>query len=567
MLPLVVTVEDSRGLVRRHAFAESPVRLGRSPLNDLQLDEPFVSRWQSVLRFDENEITYFNVGSTNATRVNGVPAQLHEEMVVDETTTVSLGTLKIRFERRPVPDSDLYRKGARRQVGGAQEAPATEAVDVVRASELLQGMGRLAPPSLGEGGLAFGELGAGLMPSDGLQQGRVPLVQARPAGLSARATTKDPQEDPEGAVVGPGKAAAPPSLDVGFGFERSEPSAFAGGGATGSEPSAGAAPLRSPTDWDGPRPARAEQGPWSEGRPLAPAADVGAAGVGGPGGAKPLPAVVMARYAAYRSAWERFFIELKKELGHLPPPLQRRELQALQARFPDMTHEPAFASWLQQIAPGEPAHPGGRGAVAGVRAEAQAQDGDIDAWFVRIADGLMPRGFLKHGPGLPVSRVLSLLELLVESFVEFHGAQEAVRKHWFGLAARDSLLKAEEPRAVLVYLLNPKAEWEARVGELRRVVQELVAHELALFNATMVGARTLAERFSPEQAATEEGVKLEAATERRRGGSVERRVLARLRDNFRELMEGERYQRVFLGRAFARTYLAAMGRRQEEKNG
>ena len=52
MLPLVITIKQVDGGTRRYAFAESPVSIGRSPFAELQLLEPFISRWEGTLRFD-----------------------------------------------------------------------------------------------------------------------------------------------------------------------------------------------------------------------------------------------------------------------------------------------------------------------------------------------------------------------------------------------------------------------------------------------------------------------------------------------------------------------------------
>src|SRR5690606_7307649 len=63
MLPLVITVTQADGGTRRYAFADSPVSIGRNPFAELQLIEPFISRWEGTLRFDATEITFFNLGS------------------------------------------------------------------------------------------------------------------------------------------------------------------------------------------------------------------------------------------------------------------------------------------------------------------------------------------------------------------------------------------------------------------------------------------------------------------------------------------------------------------------
>ena len=57
------------------AFASSPVRIGRNQLNELVLNEPFVSQWHAVVRFDEHKVRYVDLGSTNGTTMNGAAAR------------------------------------------------------------------------------------------------------------------------------------------------------------------------------------------------------------------------------------------------------------------------------------------------------------------------------------------------------------------------------------------------------------------------------------------------------------------------------------------------------------
>src|SRR5690349_4566653 len=124
MLPLVVTVESPNGQTRRYAFADSPVRVGRSPFAELQLTEAFISRWEGTLRFDETEVSYFHVSQTNPTYVDGRVAGVHEEVPITPSTVLTLGELKLRFIREQVREEDLRRKGKRRPIKADDEAVA-----------------------------------------------------------------------------------------------------------------------------------------------------------------------------------------------------------------------------------------------------------------------------------------------------------------------------------------------------------------------------------------------------------------------------------------------------------
>jgi predicted component of type VI protein secretion system len=118
MLPLVIQIErtDERR-ADTCAFAQSPVRVGRNPLNDLQLDEGFVSQWHGVIRFDETQTTYLDLGSTNPTLIDGQPVQRNLEIPISETTDLRIGSLRLHLLRVPAAD-ELY--GARRKTNFAR---------------------------------------------------------------------------------------------------------------------------------------------------------------------------------------------------------------------------------------------------------------------------------------------------------------------------------------------------------------------------------------------------------------------------------------------------------------
>jgi predicted component of type VI protein secretion system len=52
-------------------FEQSPIRIGRNQLNNIAIDDPFVSEWHGIIRFDATGIYYFDLGSTNGTSIEG----------------------------------------------------------------------------------------------------------------------------------------------------------------------------------------------------------------------------------------------------------------------------------------------------------------------------------------------------------------------------------------------------------------------------------------------------------------------------------------------------------------
>jgi predicted component of type VI protein secretion system len=118
MLPLVIQIERTEERVADTcAFAKSPVRIGRNPLSDLQLDESFVSQWHGVIRFEDERTTYLDLGSTNPTLVDGQAIVRNVEVEVTETTDLRIGSLRLHLLRVAAPP-ELF--GARRKTSFAR---------------------------------------------------------------------------------------------------------------------------------------------------------------------------------------------------------------------------------------------------------------------------------------------------------------------------------------------------------------------------------------------------------------------------------------------------------------
>jgi predicted component of type VI protein secretion system len=98
--PLVVEVADlAAGATSKLAFIKSPVRIGRSDLNDLPLPHPFVSTWHGVVQFDDESVRYVDLGSTNGSLVDGVRLERNSAAVLSGGTEVRIGSLSLTFRR------------------------------------------------------------------------------------------------------------------------------------------------------------------------------------------------------------------------------------------------------------------------------------------------------------------------------------------------------------------------------------------------------------------------------------------------------------------------------------
>ena len=102
--PLLVRVDNlNTQTSSQYAYARSPVRIGRNPLNDLALEFPFVSQWHAVVQFDDNVTQFIDLGSTNGTAVNGQRVGKNMPVPLAPNLEFRIGALRIYFARGPAP--------------------------------------------------------------------------------------------------------------------------------------------------------------------------------------------------------------------------------------------------------------------------------------------------------------------------------------------------------------------------------------------------------------------------------------------------------------------------------
>jgi hypothetical protein len=583
MLPLVVTVESPNGQTRRYAFADSPVRVGRSPFAELQLTEAFISRWEGTLRFDESEVSYFHVSQTNPTYVDGRLAGVHEEVTIGPTTVLTLGELKLRFVREAVREEDLRRKGKRRPIKNDDEAVAKtvwldaskpivppRAAETPPPSQYPEPLSRDQPmpePVRPEPPPAWTPSSyspplsqpayrppAGSLETPPPRQ-ETPSVRP-PAGGPQRHDSSRPastsnsggvQISQQVRVIG-----AKSIITPGHGTPRSEPPRPSGRPGVNEHVQSFARPQGGFGGAAADRPAERSQ--------PQPGEQVGSSSERPVEQPRAASTDIEVLHNEYRAGWRSLNQAFARALERAPE-AQRAELaEQFQKRYPQIVQEADFRALLKQY-----------------RIEARKPEvAEIGEWLRGVAQGVLPPTF-RLDTGLTLERVLSLLEMLTQSFAEINDAQDNIRKHWLGRAPRSNVLRSDNGRVILAYLLNPKADWGDRLGELESAISDVIMHELSLFKATLEGARSLLESLSPETLAKAEGVELASLEEGGSGGgflgrllprdSPESRLWRRFSSTYEALMDGDRYQRLFLGRQFARTYLAAMGQREGKDEG
>jgi len=97
---LVVRVERGQEQPAEHTFTRSPIRIGRSPRNDLALPLQFVSAWHAVVEFTAREVRYTDLGSANGSFVNGRRLKPRAPGLLGEGARVAIGSITLTFTRR-----------------------------------------------------------------------------------------------------------------------------------------------------------------------------------------------------------------------------------------------------------------------------------------------------------------------------------------------------------------------------------------------------------------------------------------------------------------------------------
>lgn len=99
-------------------FTQSPVRIGRNQLNDIPLEDPFVSEWHGIIRFDGDNVAYFDLGSTNGTLLDGKRLAKNVPAVLTEASRLQLGRLEMSVSQpRAVTGAHRPLTGPHKTVG------------------------------------------------------------------------------------------------------------------------------------------------------------------------------------------------------------------------------------------------------------------------------------------------------------------------------------------------------------------------------------------------------------------------------------------------------------------
>jgi predicted component of type VI protein secretion system len=154
-----VLLKDPRsGSEKKYEFDQSPVRIGRNPLNNVVLEGNFVSGWHGIIRFDDNGAYYFDLGSTNGTCIDGKRLQKNTATPILQPTRLTVwmfeifvtpGAASIRPTPQPRPAvlGTLAQTGRNTEVFQTVEPPQAPAHAQTSPSRIIPVGGRAPTPS------------------------------------------------------------------------------------------------------------------------------------------------------------------------------------------------------------------------------------------------------------------------------------------------------------------------------------------------------------------------------------------------------------------------------------
>lgn len=436
MTPLVVRIEDLQtGAKTQFAFIKSPVRIGRSEINDLPLAQGFVSQWHAVVQFDENEIRYVDLGSTNGSVVDGARVGKNQAIIITAGTAVTIGALRLTFERR---DTGEHRAAAPRTQFAIRAATAMRAA-------VKPGAGAgAAPPAAPRPPPPAPRTTAAGMP--GLEP--APLA-ASGADAAALAAIAEALATPLGEAPAPYAEALPPAAP-----EPLPPIA-----AALVDQALDAAALDLDLLY------ASYRGSWEHMRARI---DEALAGMDAP-----------SRAAAGRRIAEKYpaatqepqFRNLAGSAAPAAAPIARGAAPAAPAAYRPPTPAPGFgASDAEQLFTAF--------AESYLPASAQIRSGDDRQAFL--------------------GRVAETLETFGRSFVEMRKGYEEFGKQMGVRTVHGDgpIQRARDPRQLLAALLDPAQP--GRAEELQAAFADYMVHQVAILNGVVEGAKAILKQVSPE---------------------------------------------------------------------
>jgi predicted component of type VI protein secretion system len=114
------------GTTETNRFTQSPVRIGRNQLNDIPIEDPFVSEWHGIIRFEGDSVAYFDMGSTNGTLLDGkrVPKNVAAPLTTKSCLVLGRREVTVSPQALAAPAPEPRSGDVFKTIGLGQQAPA-----------------------------------------------------------------------------------------------------------------------------------------------------------------------------------------------------------------------------------------------------------------------------------------------------------------------------------------------------------------------------------------------------------------------------------------------------------
>lgn len=139
-----VTFQVIDGLERGEIFADlsPPITVGREDENDIRLNDERVSRFHAKIQVDDDHVILTDLDSTNGTRVNGHPVQMHVLQIGDQ---ILIGRCLLVFGS-PQQLEERIVQLAEKRAGDDSDGTVTSSVPARSAAEVVADLpGELFP--------------------------------------------------------------------------------------------------------------------------------------------------------------------------------------------------------------------------------------------------------------------------------------------------------------------------------------------------------------------------------------------------------------------------------------
>ena len=498
-----------------HTFHRSPVRIGRNALNELTLQEGYVSLSHAVLRFDPERIQVIDLGSTNGTHVDGMRIESNVPVTLKDSSELRIGDLRLHLRRvssagAPVPGRDrtqfrLLTQDVRAAMPPGSPAPVPP--PAAPPHPALAGVRVPAPPT------QF------VSPVSGPpRQERTPAPMPVPPVASAPVPVPTPVPPP----ATPGLAGVSPAKVGVSSFPQQQ--------------DAGATLL----DVDLLHVALEQ--------------DLAARPVAEEALAQEVVTAAYPLYVEYRKAWRKLHEAFQSKAGHLAPARRAALAEVLERQMPTLYQEEQFRAFAG-AAPAE--------SMGAIRVGQGPADRLLSVFASAYGAGHRRLETPEDVDGF-LDRLGELLETFATSFIELRrgqaefGNQIAVRT----VSSDTALRRARTPKELLHLLLDPGPSGEFHLDDLKAGFGEVMFHQVALLSGTREGVKALLEELDPVHL---------ARPPEQSGPGAPKRSLAylwpavlwtrwrRFFEVWRGLGEEEQALRILFGPEFARAYAMVMG--------